>query len=162
MREPCWSVEEGAHPRHRRSRFRSPARMPRPGSPCPGAPAAVGDRSVLKAGPGREEGTETPFGSTLPGVGHPDWPGPILSHPPWLPLHTFLHPLLISPSPKWFLGGFSFGARVPFSISRPANTVFRSPPSAAPSRVLLFSPCSWVDPTFPAKGVQTLPSSHRA
>lgn len=85
-----------------------------------------------KQGQGGKEGAETHFGSTLPVVGHPGASCPILFHPPWLSLHTFPHPLLFSPSPKWYLG-FYFGARVPFTISHAANTMgHRWPPITAP------------------------------
>lgn len=63
------------------------------------------------------------LGAPCRGWGHPGWSGPILFHPPRLSLHTFPHPLLFSPSPKWYLRGVFLGTKVPFAMSHPANAV---------------------------------------
>lgn len=115
MREPCWSAERERVP------FPQPGWDSRPAPLVPGLPwAEVTDLSPEWGG-GR---SRDPFwehgargGISQQGFSHP-------VPPPGLSLHTFPHPLLLSPSPKvelWVLGCGCFVVVFP-SICHPTSS----------------------------------------
>lgn len=140
MREPCWSTERERVP------FPQPGWDSRPAPLVPGLPwAEVTDLSPewgwgRRRDPFWEHGARG--GISQQGFSHP-------LPPPGLSLHTFPHPLLLSPSPKvelWVLGCGCFVVVFP-SICHPTSsgprgaqvllvtTRCRCPPGALPGPV---------------------------